>query len=52
MKRLAAGQRRCSTAPGNIFGSPQTMPSWLRAAANLNPVTHLVTADRGQRDDV
>jgi ABC-2 type transport system permease protein len=25
------------------------MPSWLRAAANLNPVTHLAAAGRGLR---
>ena len=31
----------------NIFVPPLTMPPWLRAAARLNPVTHLVTASRG-----
>jgi ABC-2 type transport system permease protein len=30
----------------NIFISPATMPGWLRAFVNLNPVTHLVTAVR------
>lgn len=30
----------------NVFTSPQTMPGWLRAAASINPVTHLVTAER------
>jgi daunorubicin/doxorubicin transport system permease protein len=34
------------TFVSNIFVTPQTMPSWLRAAADVNPVTHLVTADR------
>jgi ABC-2 type transport system permease protein len=34
------------TFVSNIFVPTQTMPSWLRAAADLNPVTHLVTADR------
>jgi daunorubicin/doxorubicin transport system permease protein len=35
------------TFVSNIFTSPQTMPGWLSAAADLNPVTRLVTADRG-----
>jgi ABC-2 type transport system permease protein len=30
----------------SIFVLPQTMPSWLSAAARANPVTHLVTASR------
>jgi ABC-2 type transport system permease protein len=34
------------TFVSNILVPPQTMPSWLRAAAEANPVTHLVTADR------
>lgn len=30
----------------NIFVEPRTMPSWLRAVTDVNPVTHLVTAAR------
>ena len=30
----------------NIFIAPATLPGWLRAFVNLNPVTHLVTAAR------
>lgn len=31
----------------NIFIAPATLPRWLRAFVDLNPVTHLVTAVRG-----
>jgi ABC-2 type transport system permease protein len=31
----------------NIFVRPQTMPGWLQAFVNVNPVSHLVTAERG-----
>jgi ABC-2 type transport system permease protein len=31
----------------NIFITPATLPGWLRAFADVNPVTHLVTAVRG-----
>lgn len=31
----------------NIFVTPATLPGWLRAVVNVNPVTHLVTAVRG-----
>jgi ABC-2 type transport system permease protein len=31
----------------NVFVSPDTMPSWLRAFVNVNPISHLVTAVRG-----
>ncbi|WP_046471945.1 ABC transporter permease [Allosalinactinospora lopnorensis] len=31
----------------NIFVDPQTMPGWLRAFVDVNPVSHLVTAIRG-----
>ncbi|NJC74309.1 ABC transporter permease [Planosporangium thailandense] len=31
----------------NIFVIPATLPGWLRAVVNANPVTHLVTAVRG-----
>lgn len=35
------------TFTSNIFVSPDTMPDWLEAVVNVNPVTHLVTAVRG-----
>ncbi|KOX11884.1 ABC transporter permease [Nocardiopsis sp. NRRL B-16309] len=31
----------------NIFVDPRTMPGWLQAFVDVNPVTHLVTAIRG-----
>lgn len=31
----------------NVFVSPETMPGWLEAIVNINPVTFLVTAIRG-----
>ncbi len=31
----------------NVFVEPRTMPAWLRDFARINPVTHLVTAERG-----
>lgn len=31
----------------NILVEPQTMPGWLRTAAEVNPVSHLATATRG-----
>lgn len=34
----------------NVFIDPQTLPDWLRAFVNLNPVSHLVTAARGLMD--
>ena len=34
----------------NIFVDPDTMPAWLRAFADVNPITHLVTAARGLMD--
>jgi daunorubicin/doxorubicin transport system permease protein len=30
----------------NVFVDPQTMPTWLRALIDGNPITHLVTAER------
>lgn len=30
----------------NVFVDPATMPGWLRAFVNANPVSHLVTAER------
>jgi ABC-2 type transport system permease protein len=35
------------TLASNVFVSPQTMPGWLQAFVNINPVSHLVTAERG-----
>jgi len=35
------------TFASNIFVDPQTMPGWLQAIVNVNPVSHLVTAVRG-----
>ena len=35
------------TFVSNVFVMPETMPSWLAAFVNVNPVTHLVTAMRG-----
>lgn len=31
----------------NVFIDPGTTPSWLRAVIDANPITHLVTAERG-----
>ena len=31
----------------NILVVPSTLPGWLRAFVDVNPVTHLVTAVRG-----
>jgi ABC-2 type transport system permease protein len=31
----------------NVFVDPATMPGWLRAFVDVNPVSHLVTAARG-----
>jgi ABC-2 type transport system permease protein len=35
------------TLASNIFADPRTMPGWLRAFVDVNPVSHLVTASRG-----
>jgi ABC-2 type transport system permease protein len=35
------------TFASNIFVDPKTMPSWLEAIVNANPITHLVTVARG-----
>ncbi len=35
------------TLASNVFVSPQTMPGWLQAFVHVNPVSHLVTAERG-----
>lgn len=34
------------TFASNVFVSPATMPGWLRAFVDVNPVSHLVTAER------
>ena len=38
------------TLASNVFVRPQTMPGWLQAFVNVNPVSHLVTAERGLMD--
>jgi ABC-2 type transport system permease protein len=35
------------TLASNVFVDPGTMPGWLQAFIDLNPITHLVTAERG-----
>ncbi len=35
------------TLASSVFVRPQTMPGWLQAVVKVNPVTHLVTAERG-----
>jgi ABC-2 type transport system permease protein len=35
------------TFASNVFVEPQTMPGWLRAVVDINPISHLVTAERG-----
>jgi ABC-2 type transport system permease protein len=35
------------TLASNIFADPQTMPGWLQAFIDLNPISHLVIAERG-----
>jgi ABC-2 type transport system permease protein len=34
------------TLASNVFVSPLTMPGWLQAFVHVNPVSHLVTAER------
>ena len=38
------------TFASNVFVNPATMPGWLRAFVDANPVRHLVTAERGLMD--
>jgi ABC-2 type transport system permease protein len=38
------------TFASNVFVDPETMPGWLRAFVDVNPVSHLVTAERGLMD--
>lgn len=35
------------TFMSNVFVDPGTMPSWLRAFADANPMSHLATAEKG-----
>jgi daunorubicin/doxorubicin transport system permease protein len=35
------------TLASNVFVQPATMPGWLQAFVQVNPVSHLVTAERG-----
>lgn len=35
------------TFVSNVFVDPETMPGWLQAFVNVNPISHLVTAIRG-----
>lgn len=35
------------TFASNVFVTPATMPGWLRVFVKANPVSHLVTAERG-----
>jgi daunorubicin/doxorubicin transport system permease protein len=35
------------TLASNVFVAPRTMPGWLQALVKVNPVSHLVTAERG-----
>ena len=35
------------TLASNVFVDPATMPGWLRAFVTVNPVSHLVDAERG-----
>ena len=35
------------TLASNVFVRPQTMPGWLQAFVTINPVSHLVDAERG-----
>jgi ABC-2 type transport system permease protein len=36
------------TLASNVFVRPQTMPGWVAALVKVNPVSHLVTAERGR----
>ena len=35
------------TFASNVFVQPATLPGWLRAVVDANPISHLVTAERG-----
>lgn len=34
----------------NVFVAPETLPGWLEAFVDVNPISHLVTAERGLMD--
>jgi len=34
------------TLASNVFVAPSTMPGWLQALVSVNPVSHLVSAER------
>lgn len=34
------------TFVSNVFVDPTTMPGWLQAFTDVNPISHLVTAER------
>jgi len=34
------------TLASNVFVAPGTMPGWLQSFVHVNPVSHLVTAER------
>jgi ABC-2 type transport system permease protein len=34
----------------NVFVEPETLPGWLEAFVNVNPISHLATASRGLMD--
>jgi ABC-2 type transport system permease protein len=35
------------TFASNVFVEPQTMPGWLQTVVDVNPISHLDTAERG-----
>jgi ABC-2 type transport system permease protein len=35
------------TFASNVFVQPRTMPGWLHTFVDANPISHLVTAERG-----
>jgi ABC-2 type transport system permease protein len=35
------------TFASNVFVAPRTMPGWLHAFVDINPISHVVTAERG-----
>ena len=34
----------------NVFVEPDTLPGWLKAFVDVNPISHVVTASRGLMD--
>jgi ABC-2 type transport system permease protein len=35
------------TFASNVFVEPHTMPGWLQTVVDVNPISHLVSAERG-----